>query len=216
MIAEAARVLKPGGLLIMTFDICEPDMGMSFPEWNGRALSMREFDELFKESLWFEPGLSELPWDKDGIQDYLSWHRTTAPWHNYVTAGAVVRRNNRIWKEPPQKSWYRVLRGEIHTIASVIIWYLLQRFNDVKLKVIRLAKAFTLMNIQNMLRTLKQMWSRLTTLPLESLSDAPDLFSNYRYLCSHPEVKRQPGGWFYKGRFYPDYLTVGGKLCYFS
>src|SRR5260370_38593683 len=26
-IAEAARVLKPGGLLLLTFDICEPDMG---------------------------------------------------------------------------------------------------------------------------------------------------------------------------------------------
>lgn len=47
-------------------------------------------------------------------------------------------------------------------------------------------------------------------LPLEQYPDAPDLFHAYRYWLSFPTVKRQPGGWHYEGRFYPDYLFVGG------
>lgn len=46
--------------------------------------------------------------------------------------------------------------------------------------------------------------------PLESYPDAPDLVHAYRAWAAHPELTRQPGGWLYKGRFYPDYLTVGG------
>src|SRR5439155_15463999 len=45
-VQEAVRVLKPGGLFALSFDICEPEMGMTFPEWNGKALTMREFESL--------------------------------------------------------------------------------------------------------------------------------------------------------------------------
>ena len=48
------------------------------------------------------------------------------------------------------------------------------------------------------------------TSPLEKMPDCPDLFLAYRGLLAHPEVRRRPGGWEYRGRFYPDYLTVGG------
>jgi SAM-dependent methyltransferase len=51
---------------------------------------------------------------------------------------------------------------------------------------------------------------RTRTEPLETLSHAPDLFRVYRELLQHPSVTRKPGGWEYKGKFYPDYLTVGG------
>ncbi len=51
--------------------------------------------------------------------------------------------------------------------------------------------------------------ARLRT-PLETLPDAPDLFHAYRGWAADPALKRKPGGWEYKGRFYPDYLTVGG------
>jgi SAM-dependent methyltransferase len=51
---------------------------------------------------------------------------------------------------------------------------------------------------------------RLRTPPLESLPDTPDLFRVYRSLLQDQEVKRCPGGWEYRGGFYPDYLTVGG------
>ena len=46
--------------------------------------------------------------------------------------------------------------------------------------------------------------------PLESLYQCPDLFHIYRELAKHPDLIREPGGWRYKDRFYPDYLTVGG------
>lgn len=46
--------------------------------------------------------------------------------------------------------------------------------------------------------------------PLESFPDAPDLVLSYRHWAAHPELTRQPGGWLYQGRFYPDYLTAGG------
>lgn len=40
--------------------------------------------------------------------------------------------------------------------------------------------------------------------------DQPDLFKTFRIYASNPQLKRKPGGWLYKDRFYPDYLTVGG------
>jgi hypothetical protein len=48
------------------------------------------------------------------------------------------------------------------------------------------------------------------TPPLESYPNAPDLFRNYRSFVHRPGLIRRPGGWEYKGRFYQDYLTVGG------
>jgi hypothetical protein len=45
---------------------------------------------------------------------------------------------------------------------------------------------------------------------LETLPDSPDLFRVYRTWLAQPGVSRKPGGWEYKGKFYPDYLTVGG------
>jgi SAM-dependent methyltransferase len=46
--------------------------------------------------------------------------------------------------------------------------------------------------------------------PLENYPNAPDLFHAYRHWLSFPSVQRQPGGWEFEGRFYPDYLFVGG------
>lgn len=49
--------------------------------------------------------------------------------------------------------------------------------------------------------------------PLELLPDCPELFKAYRRLIRHPELERVAGGGISKGRFYPDYLTVGGAGC---
>jgi SAM-dependent methyltransferase len=46
--------------------------------------------------------------------------------------------------------------------------------------------------------------------PLEHYPHAPDFFHAYRYWLSFPSVQRRPGGWEFEGRFYPDYLFVGG------
>jgi hypothetical protein len=49
-----------------------------------------------------------------------------------------------------------------------------------------------------------------SVVPLEKMANAPDLFLQYRGFLRQPELARKPGGWEYKGRFYQDYLTVGG------
>jgi protein-tyrosine sulfotransferase len=88
-VAEAARVLKPGGLFALSFDICEP--GMTFPEWNGRALTRREFEDL----VWLHPafGQTERPaWNEADIGPFHAWHRTTAPHHDYIVGAANLRR----------------------------------------------------------------------------------------------------------------------------
>jgi SAM-dependent methyltransferase len=88
-IDEVARVLKPGGVFAVSFDICEPVMGMTFPEWNGRALTIAEFEE----TLWLHRAFgnnSRPVWNRDAIEPFLAWHRTTAPHHNYVAAAAVL------------------------------------------------------------------------------------------------------------------------------
>ena len=59
-------------------------------------------------------------------------------------------------------------------------------------------------------RPLKHVVLQLMLPPLESLPDSPDLFRVYRVLYQHPDLERRPGGWIYKEKFYPDYLTVGG------
>ena len=126
LISEAARVLRPGGMLIMTFDICQPEMGMTFPEWNGQAPTMEGFDDLFRRSPWFESGLSHLPWNTQDIPEYISWHRTTASHHNYVTGAALILRNKRLWVETAWKDRVKRFKGQIRTTSFVAMMYLQQ------------------------------------------------------------------------------------------
>jgi 2-polyprenyl-3-methyl-5-hydroxy-6-metoxy-1,4-benzoquinol methylase len=88
-IAEIARVLKRRAPFFISFDICEPDMGMTFPEWNGRALTFAEFEQ----EIWLHPafGNSALPpWNLETIPAYKAWHLRSAAHHNYVTGAAVL------------------------------------------------------------------------------------------------------------------------------
>ena len=90
-VAEVARVLKPDGLFAVSFDICEEPMGMSFPAWNGKALTIREFEDV----LWMHPAFGNSdrpPWNLNAIGPFLAWHRTTAPHHNYVAGAAAMYR----------------------------------------------------------------------------------------------------------------------------
>lgn len=89
---EIVRILKPSGCLAISFDICEEELGMTFPEWNGKALTMKEFDQLF----WTHPAFNNgqtIHWNMEDMRPYWDWHKETASHHNYVTAGAVLYKN---------------------------------------------------------------------------------------------------------------------------
>jgi SAM-dependent methyltransferase len=87
--AEIARVLKPKAPLFISFDICESDRGMTFPAWNGRALTMTEFER----EIWLHPAFgntSKPAWNLADIPGFQAWHLRSAPHHNYVTGAAVL------------------------------------------------------------------------------------------------------------------------------
>jgi 2-polyprenyl-3-methyl-5-hydroxy-6-metoxy-1,4-benzoquinol methylase len=88
---EIARVLRPGGTLAISFDICEPEMGMTFPDWNGRALTLREFED----AIWLSPAFGNLDrpqWNMSDMAAFKEWHLQSAPHHNYVVGAAVLRK----------------------------------------------------------------------------------------------------------------------------
>jgi SAM-dependent methyltransferase len=91
-IDEIIRVLKPKGMFAMSFDICEPDMGMTFPEWTGEALTMKEFEELVWENPAFDNGGKKTQWNVDDCAEFIKWHLQSAPYHNYVVGAAILRK----------------------------------------------------------------------------------------------------------------------------
>lgn len=90
-VGEIARVLKPGGPLFVSFDICEPDRGMTFPDWNGRALTMAEFEREILRHPAFRQAESPA-WNVTDMDSFKAWHLRSAPHHNYVTGAAVLVR----------------------------------------------------------------------------------------------------------------------------
>ncbi|MCE5310929.1 MAG: polysaccharide pyruvyl transferase family protein [Acidobacteriales bacterium] len=90
-IDEVVRVLAPGGIFALSFDICEPSMGMTFPEGNGKALTMSEFERLVWRHPAFEAGPA-LEWNTEDIPAFREWHLRSAPHHNYVVGAAVLQK----------------------------------------------------------------------------------------------------------------------------
>lgn len=92
VVNEVVRVLNPGGLLAISFDICEPEMGMTFPEWNGKAMTMAQFEEL----VWNHSALDNKGhrprWNVEDIPQFIKWHLQSAPHHNYAVGAAVLRK----------------------------------------------------------------------------------------------------------------------------
>jgi protein-tyrosine sulfotransferase len=117
---EIARVLKPGGVLAMSFDVCDNSLGvaMRFPASSGSAMTLAEFErdvwlhEAFAGQLasvsgaeasgiWdqaagktaVQEARAALAWNIDDVAPFHTWHKTTAPHHDYVVAAAVLRRS---------------------------------------------------------------------------------------------------------------------------
>jgi SAM-dependent methyltransferase len=90
-VAEIARVLRRRAPFFISFDICEPGMGMTFPSNNGQALSMVEFEK----EIWLHPEFANNAarvWNLEDIPAFRAWHLRSAPHHNYVTGAAVLVR----------------------------------------------------------------------------------------------------------------------------
>jgi len=91
-IDEAIRVMKIGGSLAVSFDICEPDMGMTFPEWNGKALTMKEFESIIWEHSALDKRNDKTEWNIKDCDDFIHWHLQSAPHHNYMVGAAILKR----------------------------------------------------------------------------------------------------------------------------
>lgn len=92
-ISEVVRVLKPDGIFGISFDICEPAMGMTFPEWNGKAITMKDFESLLWNHRAFRMDeLSSPNWNVQDIGDFIRWHRGSAAHHNYTVGAAILHR----------------------------------------------------------------------------------------------------------------------------
>ena len=92
---EALRVLKPSGLFCLTFDICEASLGMTFPEWNGKALDLETFDRLIWNRADLQPLDPLAPWNIEDMDAFREWNLQSAPHHNYVVGGAVFRKEQK-------------------------------------------------------------------------------------------------------------------------
>jgi 2-polyprenyl-3-methyl-5-hydroxy-6-metoxy-1,4-benzoquinol methylase len=89
---EAVRVLKPGGLFAISFDICEAEMDMTFPEWNGKALTMAQFEELVWNHSTLDNKGHRPKWNVEDIPPFITWHLQSAPYHNYTVGAAALRK----------------------------------------------------------------------------------------------------------------------------
>src|SRR4030042_78125 len=91
-VSEVIRVLKPGGIFALSFDICEPAMGMTFPDWNGKALTMAEFDHLIWKHPKLDHGQNTSPWNIEDIPSFIHWNLQAADHHNYTVGAAILKR----------------------------------------------------------------------------------------------------------------------------
>ncbi len=89
---EALRVLKPGGLFCLTFDVCEASRGMTFPEWNGMALNLATFDQLIWNRADLQPLDPLASWNIEDMDAFREWNLQSAHHHNYVVGGAVFQK----------------------------------------------------------------------------------------------------------------------------
>jgi SAM-dependent methyltransferase len=91
-VAQAARVLKPGGVFGVSFDLCQQDWGMRYPASLGKAFSVKDFEEF----VWKHPALDNdgqwLDWKIEQSADFLQWHWDGDNDSKYVVGAAILKK----------------------------------------------------------------------------------------------------------------------------
>ncbi len=95
-VEELGRVLKEDGVLGLSFDICEPDREMTYPDESGSALTLTLFEELIWNNSAFTGCCVPHHWNLEDIEDFHTWHRTTAEHHNYIVGAAVMQKRTEL------------------------------------------------------------------------------------------------------------------------
>lgn len=89
---EVVRVLRPHGKFFISFDICEPSLGMTFPDWNGEAVTVNQFNKLIWQHPAFIGSNDLISFDVDLMRTFIAWHLQSAPHHNYAVGAAILER----------------------------------------------------------------------------------------------------------------------------
>ena len=136
-VEEVIRVLKPEGIFTLSFDICESDMGMTFPEWNGTAINLQEFETI----LWTNPAFQKSfkpEWNINDITSFWKWHLQSAEHHNYVTAAAIFYNKKIELKNEKAKNivWVRIDSIGDNILASSMLPHIKQKFSNSKITII--------------------------------------------------------------------------------
>jgi SAM-dependent methyltransferase len=91
-VAQAARVLKPGGVFGVSFDLCQQDWGMRYPASLGKAFSVEDFEEF----VWKHPALDNdgqrLDWEIEQSADFLQWHWDGDSDSKYIVGAAILKK----------------------------------------------------------------------------------------------------------------------------
>ena len=91
-VAQAARVLKPGGVFAVSFDICQQEWGMRYPGSLGKAFSVEDFEEFVWKHPAFDKGGQTLDWKLEQCADFLEWHWDGDSNSKYVVGAAILKK----------------------------------------------------------------------------------------------------------------------------
>jgi 2-polyprenyl-3-methyl-5-hydroxy-6-metoxy-1,4-benzoquinol methylase len=94
-VAQAARVLKPGGVFGVSFDICQPELGMRYPDSLGTALCVKDFEEFVWKHPAFDNGSQTLDWKIEQCADFLQWHWGGDNNSKYIVGAAILKKRYR-------------------------------------------------------------------------------------------------------------------------
>ena len=92
-VAQAARVLKPGGVFGVSFDLCQQEWGMRYPDSLGKALCVKDFEEFVWKHPAFDHGGQTLDWKIEQCADFLQWHWGGNGDSKYIVGAAILLRD---------------------------------------------------------------------------------------------------------------------------